>query len=56
MKDVKSGQELSDINIEINANEVKLLQIDDVDKTINIGYNTVMKNKEKILGMVEKVK
>lgn len=56
MKDVKSGQELSDINIEINANEVKLLQIDDVDKTINIGYNTVIKNKEKILGMVEKVK
>lgn len=56
MKDVKNGQELSDINIEINANEVKLLQIDDVDKTINIGYNTIMKNKEKILEMVEKVK
>lgn len=56
MKDVKNGQELSDINIEINANKVKLLQIDDVDKTINIGYNTIMKNKEKILEMVEKVK
>lgn len=56
MKDVKIGQNLSDINIEINANEVKLLQIDDVDKTISIGYNTVMENKEKILEMVEKVK
>lgn len=56
MKDVKTGQELSDINIEINANQVKLLQIDDVDQTINIGYNTIMKNKEKILEMVEKVK
>lgn len=56
MKDVKKGQELSDINIEINANKVKLLQIDDIDKTIEIGYDEVMKNKEKILGMVEKVK
>lgn len=55
-KDVEKGQALSDINIEINANEVKLLKIDDVDKTINIGYNAVMQNKEKILGMVEKVK
>lgn len=56
MKDVKEGQEESDITIKINANQVKLLQIDDVDKTIQIGYNEVMKNKEKILGMVEKVK
>ena len=56
MKDVKKGQDLSDVTIKINANEVKLLQIDDVDKTIEIGYNAIMKNKEKILGLVEKVK
>lgn len=56
IKDVKKGQDISDVNIEINANEVKLLQIDNVDKTINIGYNAIMKNKQKILGMVEKVK
>lgn len=56
MKDVKNGQDISDVTIKINANEVKLLQIDDVDKTIEIGYNAIMENKEKILGMVEKVK
>lgn len=56
LKDVKIGQELSGINIEIDVSQVKLLKIDDVDKTIKVGYNTVMKNKEKILRMVEVVK
>lgn len=56
MEDVEKGQELSDVTIEVDVSEVKLLKIDDVDKTIDIGYKEVMKNKEKILEMVEKVK
>ena len=53
LKDVKMGQKLSDIDIEIDINQAKLLKIDNIDSSIQIGYDTVMKNKEKILGMVE---
>lgn len=56
LKDVKKGQELCDVNVEIDVSKVKLLQIDDINATIQIGYNEVMKNKEKILRMVEVVK
>ena len=53
LKDVKKGQKISDISIEINMEDAKLLKIDDIDLSIQKGYDTVMKNKEKILGMVE---
>ena len=53
LKDVKMGQKLSDIDIEIDIDQAKLLKIDNIDSSIQIGYDTVMKNKEKILGMVE---
>lgn len=53
LKDVKKGQKISDISIEIDMEDAKLLKIDDIDLSIQKGYDTVMKNKEKILGMVE---
>lgn len=53
MKDVTSGRDLSDIDIKIDIDQAKLLKIDNIDSSIKIGYDTVMKNKETILGMVE---
>lgn len=53
LKDVKKGQDISDINIEIDMKDAKLLKIDDIDSSIKKGYDTIMENKEKILGMVE---
>lgn len=53
LKDVKKGQDISDISIEIDMPNAKLLSIDNIKKSIQIGYDTIMKNKEKILRMVE---
>lgn len=53
LKDVKKGQDISDISIEIDMRNAKLLSIDNIEDSIQIGYETVMENKEKILRMVE---
>lgn len=53
LKDVKKGQALSNLSLEIDMSKAKLLKIDDVEDSIKHGYDEVMKNKEKILGMVE---
>lgn len=53
MKDVINGRWLSDIDIKIDIDQAKLLKIDNIDSSIKIGYDTVMKNKETILGMVK---
>lgn len=53
LRDVKAGQEASDINIEINMDQAKLLEIKNIEESIQLGYNEVMKNKEKILGLVK---
>jgi NTE family protein len=53
LRDVKAGQEESDINIEIDIDQAKLLEIKNIKDSIQLGYNEVIKNKEKILGMVE---
>jgi len=53
LKDVKKGQKESDISIQIDMENAKLLKINDIDLSVKIGYDTVMNNKEKILGMVE---
>ncbi len=39
--------------IEIDASGTSLLEIDDIDKVINTGYNTIMQNKEKILALLD---
>lgn len=53
LKDVKSGQALSDLNLEVDMQQAKLLRINDIESSIKQGYEEVMKNKEKILGMVK---
>ncbi len=53
LKDVNEGRKLCDADIEIDIANAKLLKIDDIDSSIKIGYESIMKNKEKILGMVE---
>lgn len=45
---VKSAQQLSDISLEISNPDTSLLTMDDIEKTVDNGYNTVMENKEKI--------
>ncbi|MBR3153313.1 MAG: hypothetical protein IKF52_06990 [Clostridia bacterium] len=50
-RDVVASQEKCDAYLEIDIAQAKLLSIDSVDEAIKIGYDTVMKNKEKILGL-----
>ena len=53
LKDVRKAQKESDLAIEIDASGTSLLEIDDIDKVLKIGYDTIMKNKEEILKLVE---
>ena len=46
---VKSARNISDISIEISNPDTSLLTMDDIEETVNNGYNAVMNNKEKIL-------
>ena len=48
-RDVVCSQEKCDLFFEIDIAQAKLLSIDSVDEAIKIGYDTVMKNKDKIL-------
>ena len=43
---------MSDLNLEVDMQQAKLLKIKDIESSIKQGYEEVMKNKEKILGMV----
>lgn len=52
LKDVRAAQKEADLAIEIDASSASLLEIEDMDKLIDIGYNTIMNNKEKILKLV----
>lgn len=51
LKDVRKAQEISDLAIEIDARGTSLLEIEDVDKVIQKGYDTIMNNKEKIINL-----
>ncbi len=53
LKDVNVGRKISDVDVEIDIANAKLLKIDDIDSSIKIGYESVMREKEKILGMVK---
>ena len=48
IKDVRAAQKLSDISIEIRNDDTSLLQTDNLEECMQIGYETIMKNKEKI--------
>lgn len=52
-QDVKNAEEIADVAIEIYNSDTSLLQIDDIRITIKNGYNSVIKNKEKIYKMIE---
>lgn len=48
LKDVRKAQKEADLAIEIDASSASLLQIDDIDALVDIGYNTIMNKKEEI--------
>lgn len=52
LKDVRKAQEIADYFVEIDVENAKLLEIKEMDQCIKIGYDTIMKNKEKILELV----
>ena len=52
LKDVRKAQEIADYFIEVEVENAKLLEIKEMDQCIKIGYDTIMKNKEKILELV----
>lgn len=53
LEDVRNAQKLADLSIEIDAKGTGLLIIDDFDKLIQIGYDTVMSHKKEILKLLE---
>lgn len=54
LKDVLKAQKEASLAIEIDAKGTSLMEIDDVDKCIDIGYNAIMSNKEKILKTIKR--
>lgn len=54
LKDVRKAQKEADLAIEIDCQGTSLLEITDADEVINTGYNTIMKNKDKILKLINK--
>ena len=53
LKDVRKAQSESDLAIEIDCQGTTLLEIDDADKVIQKGYDTIMQNKDKILKLLK---
>ena len=53
LKDVRKAQKESDLAIENDAKGASLLEIDNAEKLIQTGYDTIMNNKEKILRILK---
>ena len=53
LKDVRKAQKEADLAIEIDCQGTTLLEIDDVDKVIQKGYDTIMEHKEEILELLK---
>lgn len=53
MKDVQEAQKQADLFYEIDALGSSLLEIDDIDRIIKSGYDTIMKNKKHILELMK---
>ena len=49
---VEKAKKLADVTVEIYNPDTSLLTMNDIKKTIENGYNSVMKNKEKILSII----
>ena len=54
LQDVRVAQKEADLAIEIDCQGTTLLEITDADEVIKTGYNTIMKNKEKIIDLLNK--
>lgn len=52
LKDVIKAQKEANIAIEIDAKGTSLMEIDDIDRCIEIGYNAIMNKKEEILKLL----
>ena len=53
LKDVRKAQREADLAIEIDARGASLLEIDNADKLVETGYNTIMEHKEEILKLLK---
>lgn len=53
LKDVRNAQREADLSIEIDCSGTTLLEITDANKVIKKGYDTIMKNKDKILKLLK---
>lgn len=53
LEDVRNAQKIADLSIEIDAAGAGLLEIDNFEKLIEIGYNTIINNKEKIFELIK---
>lgn len=53
LNDVRNAQKEANLAIEIDAREASLLEIDNPDRLIDIGYNTIMKYKNEILNLIK---
>ena len=54
LKDVRTAQKESDLAIEIDASSASLLEVENIDNLIEIGYKTILEKKEEILNLVNK--
>ena len=52
-KDVVNAQNIADIALEVDTHGASLLEIGDLSKCIETGYNTIMDNKEMILEKID---
>ncbi|MCR5186709.1 MAG: patatin-like phospholipase family protein [Clostridia bacterium] len=53
LKDVRKAQSIADLAIEIDCKGTSLLEIDNIDKVLKTGYDTIMSHKEEILALKE---
>ena len=53
LKDVRQAQKEADLAIEIDCEGTTLLEINDADKFVEVGYNTIMEYKKEILKLIK---
>ena len=53
LKDVRKAQKEADLAIEIDCSGTSLLEITDADEVMQTGYDTIMRNKDKILELLK---
>lgn len=53
LKDVRKAQKEADLAIEIDARGASLLEIDNADKLVETGYQTIMNHKDEILKLIK---